>query len=211
MPETDRLTQSSEAFELAFVEKEETPKPLMKLSIHLHAAGLSLSDTVSVLDSFGVDRVRSTVHNWVRKADLEPAGGKSPDHVAVDESVIQFNGERFWLYAAVDPATNEFLHVGLYNRCVMAFSEHFIAELLEKHDLDDAVFLVDGAPWLHGALHRHGCDWRHETHGRRNAVERVFKEVKRRTCQFGNHFRNASVDSAESWLKTFAFAWNQLI
>ncbi len=28
----------------------------------------------------------------------------------------------------------------------MAFSEQFIAEMLEKHDIDDAVFLVDGAP-----------------------------------------------------------------
>lgn len=125
--------------------------------------------------------------------------------------MIQFNGERFWLYAAVDPATNEFLHVGFYNRCVMAFSEQFIAELLEKHDLEDTVFLVDGAPWLHAALDRFSCGWRHETNGRRNAVERVFKEVKRRTCQFGNHFRNASVESAESWLKTLAFVWNRLI
>ena len=63
MPEIDRLTGPSGGFELDFVEREATPQPLMKLSIHLHAAGLSLSDTVSVLDSFGVDRCRSTVHN----------------------------------------------------------------------------------------------------------------------------------------------------
>lgn len=93
----------------------------------------------------------------------------------------------------------------------MVFSEQFIAQLLEKHELDEAMFLVDGTPWLHGALHRHDCEWRHETHGRRNAVERVFKEVKRRTYQFGNRYRNASIESAESWLKTLAFVWNQLI
>jgi len=211
MPETDRLSRPSHAFELAFVEREATPEPLMKLGIHLHAAGLSLSDTVSVLESFGVDHVRSTVHNWMQKADLAPEGGKSPGRVAVDESVIHLDGERYWLYAAVDPATTEFLHGGLYNRCVMAFSQHFLRELLAKHDLADATFLVDGAPWLHGALHRLGCDFEHVTHGRRNAVERVFKEVKRRTNQFANHFRNASADAAESWLETLAFAWNQLI
>ena len=61
----------------------------MRLSIHLHAAGLSLSDTVRVLDSFGVKRARSTVHNWVQKADLQPTDGKSPNHVAIDETVIQ--------------------------------------------------------------------------------------------------------------------------
>jgi len=211
MPKIRCLNGPSDRIELGFVEREATPKPLMKLSIQLHAAGLSLSDTVSVLESFGVERARSTVHNWVRKAELEPEGGKSPDHVAVDESVIWVNDERYWLYAAVDPATNEFLHVGVYDRCVMAHSESFIAELLEKHELEETQFLVDGAPWLHGALHRFGCDFRYETYGRRNAVERVFKEVKRRTYCFANHFRNASVESVESWLETLAFAWNQLI
>ena len=75
MPEFSRLVEFTGGFELDFVEREATPKPLMKLSIHLRAAGLSLSDTVSVIDIFGVDRARSTVHNWVRKADLEPEGG----------------------------------------------------------------------------------------------------------------------------------------
>ena len=104
MPEIDRLRGSSDYIELEFVEREATPKPLMELSIHLPAAGLSLSDTVRVLDSFGVERARSTVHNWVQKADLQPADGKHPDHVAVDETVIQLNNERFWLYAVLRTA-----------------------------------------------------------------------------------------------------------
>jgi len=58
MPEFDRLTECSDWIELEFVEREATPEPLMKLSIHLHAAGLSLSDTVSVLEQFGVERCR---------------------------------------------------------------------------------------------------------------------------------------------------------
>jgi len=211
MPEIDRLNGPSDRIELGFVEREATPKPLMKLSIQLHAAGLSLSDTVSVLENFGVSRSRSTVHNWMRKAELEPEGGKSPDHVAIDESVIWLNDEQYWLHAAVDPETNEFLHVRVFSSCVMAYSEMFLEELLEKHDLEETLFLVDGAPWLHGALHRYGCDFRHETYGRRNAVERVFKEVKRRTYRFANHFRHASTESAESWLQTLAFVWNQLI
>lgn len=60
MAETDRLIESSRGFELDFVERKATLQPLMKLSIHLHAAGLSLSDTVSVLDSFGVGRPSTT-------------------------------------------------------------------------------------------------------------------------------------------------------
>jgi putative transposase len=54
-----------------FVEREATPQLLMKLSIQLHLADLSLSNTVSILESFGVGRARSTVLNWAYKADLQ--------------------------------------------------------------------------------------------------------------------------------------------
>ncbi|OYR38099.1 IS6 family transposase, partial [Halorubrum sp. Hd13] len=80
-----------------------------------------------------------------------------------------------------------------------------------KHQVDDAIFLVDGAPWLQAACHRHGLRFQHVTHGNRNAVERVFREVKRRTNQFSNTFSHVKPNTAENWLQAFAFAWNQLI
>ena len=63
MPENARLSGSIDQFELGFVEREATPKLLMKLGIQLHLSGLSLSNTVSILEIFGVKRARSTVHN----------------------------------------------------------------------------------------------------------------------------------------------------
>ena len=93
MPENASLSGNLDQIDLDFVKREATPRLLMKLSIQLHLAGLSLSNTVSVLEIFGVERARSTVHNWVHKADLQPEDGRSPDHVAVDETVIQINDE----------------------------------------------------------------------------------------------------------------------
>ena len=87
----------------------------------------------------------------------------------------------------------------------------FLSELREKHLVDDALFLVDGAPWLQAACHRHGLRFQHVTHGNRNAVERIFREVKRRTNQFSNCFSHAEAETVENWLQAFAFAWNQLI
>jgi putative transposase len=211
MQRTARLTGFSTDFELEFVEREATPEPAMKLGIRLHAAGLSLSDTVSVLAGLGVERARSTVHNWVQKAGLQPTDRKSPNHVAIDETVIQLNNERFWLYAAVDPDTNEFLHVRLFPTRTIVLTKQFLQELLEKHDVADSLFLVDGAPWLQAALFQHNLRFQHVTHGNRNCVERLFKELKRRTEQFATHFRHATADSAETWLQTFAYTWNQLI
>jgi transposase-like protein len=183
----------------------------MKLGIRLHLAGLSLSNTISELERFGVKRYRSTVHNWIQKAGLQPTEGKNPDHVAVDETVIQLDDQRYWLYAAIDPETDEFLHVKLGTSQNLGLSEIFFGELREKHDVSDAVFLLDGAPWLQEACRRHGLRFQHETHGNRNAIERLYKEIKRRTGQFANHFRHTEPATAETWLLAQAFCQNQLI
>jgi transposase-like protein len=140
MLDLDRLGGDSGCIELEFLEREATPEPAMKLGIRLHLAGLSLSDTVSILEKLGVDRHRTTVHRWVQKADLQPLDGADPDHVAVDETVIQLNDERYWLYAAVDPDTNRLLHVRLFPTRTQALTEVFLPEPREKHLVDERSF-----------------------------------------------------------------------
>jgi hypothetical protein len=49
--------------ELAFVEREATPRLLMKLSIQLYPAYLFFLYNIYFIDIFDVSRVRSTVHN----------------------------------------------------------------------------------------------------------------------------------------------------
>ena len=160
MLENTRLSSSIDQIELAFVEREATPQLLMKLGIQLHLAGLSLSNTVSILEIFGVGRARSTAHNWVHKAELQPETGRSLDHVAVDETMIQLNDEQYWLYAAVDPETNELLHITLEPTTNNVIAHAFFAEIREKHDVDDAVFLIDGSHSLKNACRRHSLDFR---------------------------------------------------
>ena len=97
------------------MEREATPEFVMKLDIQVHLAGLSLSNTTSVLERLGVKkseisertkifdfrrvkRVRSTVHNWIHKADLQPNEWREPNQVAVDETMIRLNGQWHWLY-----------------------------------------------------------------------------------------------------------------
>jgi hypothetical protein len=57
MPENARLNGCLDEINLDFVEREATPRLLMKLSIQLHLAGFSLSNTISILEIFGVERV----------------------------------------------------------------------------------------------------------------------------------------------------------
>ncbi len=79
----------------------------------------------------------------------------------------------------------------------------FLAELMEKHDVEDAVFLIDSAAWLKAALHRRGLEFRYERHGDCNSVERVYREVKRRTSSFSNLFSHVYPETANSWLQAF--------
>jgi len=211
MLENNRLSDCLDEINLEFVEREATPRLLMKVSIQLYLAGLSLSNTVSFLEVFGIDRVRLTVYNWVHKADLQPETGRSPNHVAIDETVIRLDEEQHWLYAAVDTKSNDLLHTKLDPTRNNVFADQFSAELREKHDVDDAVFLVDGAAPLHRACWKHDLDFKYERHGSRNSVKRVFREIKRRTTSFSNCFSNASAETANEWLSSFAFAWNQLV
>jgi putative transposase len=209
MPEFDRLSRNTEWIDLEFVERERTPEFAIQVGIQLHLAGLSLSNTKQHLERLGVERSRTAIHDWVRKADLQPDSDVKPNQIAVDETVIRVNGQRHWLYAAVDPDTNQFLHFRLFQTRTTQLTMLFLRELREKQHVSDVTFLVDDAHHLKNALDRLGLRFRVCRHGNRNAIERVFREVKRRTSSFSNTFSNAQLPTVDSWLKAFAVWWNR--
>jgi transposase-like protein len=147
----ERLNVNSDWIDLDFIQRERTPQQAVEFGIQMHLAGLSLSNTVSVLEGLGVKRVRSTIHNWVHKADLQPDNGGSPNQVAVDETMIRFNGRWYWLYMAVDPDNKDILYTKLQPTRNHYTAKDFMLELIEKHDLDESLLLVDGLASLHQA------------------------------------------------------------
>ena len=204
MAEITRLSGHRDWIDLDFVERERTPEPAIAQGIQSHVAGLSLSNTTGLLEDLGVERSRKAVHDWVQKADLQPESGQSPNQIALDETVIRVNDQQFWLYAAADPQTNDLLHVRLFSTTMTSLTEIFLRELREKHDVETAVFLVDGAQHLQTALQRAGLRFQMRRHGNRNAVEWIFRELKRRTSSFSNCFSHVNSETAESRLQTFA-------
>lgn len=209
MTDLNRLNGCSDWVDLEFVERERTPKPIIEVGIQLHLAGLSLSNTKQYLERLGVQWSRTAIHDWVHKADLQPAPDTTPNQIAVDETVIRVNGHREWLYAAVDPKTNKLLHVRLFQTRTTERTLLFLRELQDRVPVEQATFLVDGAHFLKAALNRLGLRFQVCRHGNRNAVERVFREVKRRTSSFANTFRNAKLKTVESWLQAFAVWYNR--
>lgn len=184
MPEIDRLSEHTEWIDLEFVERQRTPEFAIQVGIQLHLAGLSLSNTKQYLETLGVERSRTAIHYWVQKADLQPDSDVSPNQISVDETVIRVNGQRHWLYAAVDPDTNQFLHVRLFQTRKTQLTVLFLRDLRKKQQLSDVTFLIDATTYLKAALDRLGLRFRVNRHGNRNSFERVFREVKRRTPSF---------------------------
>lgn len=209
MSKTDRLDRDTGWIDLSFVERERTPPAIIEKAIRHHLAGLSLANTVILLEDFEITRSRTAIHYGVQKAGLELESGRTPDRIALDQTVIRVNDEQYWLYAAVDPETNQFLHVRLFPTYTIPIGEEFLAELLEKHDVADAVFLIDDAHDLEGALRRTGLAYRVEIHGQRTRIERLFREIKRRTSSFSNCFSHAHPSTENAWLQAFAVWWDQ--
>jgi putative transposase len=138
----------------------------MRLGIRLHLAGLSLSNTGKEIEKFGVQCSRKAIHDWVQKAELQSVSDASPDQIAVDETVIRIDGRQSY--------SNTFLHVRLFPTTTTPLTERFLQDLREKHDVDDAVFLVAHAQHLKPALQRVGLRFQTVRHGNRSAAERNF-------------------------------------
>ena len=104
MAEIDRLAGNTNWIDVEFVERERTSEPIIEVGIQLHLASLLLSNTKQALDRLGVSRSRTAIHGWGKKADLRPTSDTTPNHIAVDETVIRIDDEHHWLYAAVSPS-----------------------------------------------------------------------------------------------------------
>jgi len=207
MHEIDRLSGSIDWIDLELVERERTPEQIIEVGIQLHLAGLSLSNTKQYLERLGVERSQTAIHNWGQKADLQPISDTNPDHIAVNGTVIQVNDERHWLYAAVDPHTNKFLHVRLFPTRTTQLTVLFLREL-QQQVLVKQRFWSMMAHHLKAALSRLWLRFQIRRRGNRNTVERVFREVKRCTSSFSNTFSHVQPTTAERWLQAFAVWWN---
>jgi transposase-like protein len=208
MSEFDRLSGCIEWIDLSFVERQRTPEWAIQVGIRCHLAGMSLRDASQFLDELGVQRSHVSIHEWVHKADLQLISTVTADQLVVDEKMIRLHGQQFWLYGAVDPQTNEILHFSLFPTATKQTTRWFLSELHHRYQLDDVLFLVDDADYLGPVLAEDGYRFQTLAHGNRNAIERVFWEIERRTSSFANSFSHVELETAQELLEAFAVYHN---
>ena len=127
-------------------ERERTATPVRAFAVRLHATGCSLRETKAILALLGVKRSHQAIFQWVHRVSdsvLDPPSA-TPTRVAVDETAVKINGEWSWVYAAIDTETKLLLDVKVFGRHGTDQAAAFLADLAEKHDLSNALFLVDG-------------------------------------------------------------------
>jgi len=77
-----------------------------------------------------------------------------PSRVAVDEKQIGVDGEKKWLYAAVDIDPKLLLEVNVFSRRGTDPAAAFLHRLTQKHNVDETEFPVNAGGYL-TALSRH--------------------------------------------------------
>jgi transposase-like protein len=208
MPKIERLTECLKWIDLSFVERERTPEWAIQVGIWYHFAAMLLRDASTFLERLGVQRSHVAVHDWVHKAELQPISTVTADQLAVDEKLIRINGTDHWLYGAVDPATNTIVHCRLFPATTKQTTRWFLADIHRQCQPDNVEFLVDSADYLVNVLAEDGYRFQIVSHGNRNAIERVFWEIERRTSLFATSFTYVKPTTAESWLQAFAVRHN---
>ena len=100
----------------SFVERERRDPEVIALSILLYQQGLSLRRVQETMGYLDQDITYRGVHYWIQKlgSELEWNNGKLPNKVVVDETVVKVGGERWYLYAAINPNDRRIVYAAIY-------------------------------------------------------------------------------------------------
>jgi len=131
---------------------------------------------------------------------------KQRNFIAVDETVIKTNGEKRYLWAAIDVESREVLAVWITTTRNWWIARDFLLVVLKSCE-NQPVFLVDGGPWYKSAFKSLRLNFVHVTFGLRNSIERWFRTVKERTKRFWNNFRSKDW-KAQRFVFLFVFWYN---
>ena len=72
---------------------------------------------------------------------------------------------------------------------------------------NNPVIVVDRDPWYPYELKRLGLEYIHEKFGERNRIERLFREIKKRTKRFYNNIYTNRVKSVEAIERSIAILY----
>jgi putative transposase len=173
-------------------------------SVVLFIAGLSLRGLSERLCLTGASR--ESVRIWVHRfSSLLRPFRRVRRLVAVDEAVLKVSGQTCYLWAEIDVDTDEVLAVYASRGITSAIK--FLRKILDPCECKPLI-VVDRGSWYRWALDRLGITYIHETLGKRNRIERWFREMKNRTKRFYNNINTKNLKSLEELVTAIAAMHN---
>jgi transposase-like protein len=203
--------------EISFFERDRTDAFVVELAIILYDSGVSLRKVQRVFGWLGTERSHVAIWNWIQKfGERLSATGRQPvaelpSTILLDETAVVQHGEQFVLFAALDPATREVVHLSVALSRNYLTTRRFLEEIEDLYsELPDTV-ITDGARGYGAAFGRLRIRHVVRVLGVRNRIGRCMQELKRRIDTFYASFTGNSVESTHNWLRQFTWFWNHCL
>ncbi len=130
----------------------------------------------------------------------------------------------YYIYAAMDAEARELIAMRVYATRNYLTTLDFIKQVIRFCSNRDFEIITDGVSCYEQVCKRLGIKWRHETFGKRNCVEHVFRSFKFFTMRFNhclcvnlrkvslrldrNYWFKRVLYLLELWCRMFMFYWN---
>jgi putative transposase len=198
------------------------------LGLLLHHAGLSCRRTSHLVTQLAEPVSHNPISDWYRRAQAlfreQPV--RRHERLVIDETSLHIEKpradwpeevdkdagdhlEEVFLWAAIDPDTQQVVHVTVTGGRGGVEALAFLRGVLARCD-NKPVVHVDRGVWYPWPLNLLGLDWQVTAGGVRNTVETWFGLLKERIGGFRRRWpANASTGGVEAWVAGFAWLFNQ--
>jgi len=137
-----------------------------------------------------INKSKTAIHYWTiksREALNYKTERRERKCIAIDETEMRVNKTWYFIYAAIDMDTRELICMKAYTARNYLITLDFIKQVLKYcADRKDVEIITDKMPCYVQVCKRLGIRHRHETFGKRNCIERVFRAFKFLTARFNN-------------------------
>ena len=186
-----------------------THPAMIRYALYLYFSSRSFRLAARCL-SIAVTRSHVSVWKWVQKysrlADKFGTNRRLVKEIFVDETLLQVDGQNYWLWIAYEPNLDVCLMMHLSRERTIFVCYQFFKQLRTRFGRKP--ILTDGAHWYNDA-----CRWlrlEHHVYATelKNLMERFIQQIKDRTECFDDHFpcrkkENCDRQHVWNWLKLF--------
>jgi len=187
-----------------------THPAIVRYGIYLYFSSRSFRLAARCLESI-VKRSHVAIWKWVQKYSgisdrLLNVNKLAVKKIFVDETLLQIDGQNYWLWIAYEPTLNSCLMMHLSRERTIFVCYQFFKQLRDRFGRRKPIF-TDGAQWYNDA-----CGWLrldHRVYGTelKNVMERFIQHIKDRTECFDDYFpcrkENCDRQHVWNWLKLF--------